>query len=150
CELQLFLPRKVGNMDCTFCLDCVKACPHDNIGILAHPPGSDLMRDPLRSSLGRFSRRADVAALALVVVSSAFVTASAMVAPAMEWRDRLSERFALVSKAPVTSVFFLIGLVPAPALLVSAAVLAGRRLGRIARPARELWCRFSLALAPVG
>ncbi|MBI2363119.1 MAG: 4Fe-4S binding protein, partial [Elusimicrobia bacterium] len=25
CELGLFLPRKVGNMDCTFCLDCVAA-----------------------------------------------------------------------------------------------------------------------------
>ena len=31
CELGLFLPAKVGNIDCTFCLDCVQACPHDNI-----------------------------------------------------------------------------------------------------------------------
>ena len=29
----LYLPRKVGNMNCTLCLDCVKACPHDNVGI---------------------------------------------------------------------------------------------------------------------
>jgi len=29
CELALFQPRKVGNLDCTFCLDCVYACPHD-------------------------------------------------------------------------------------------------------------------------
>ena len=35
CELALFQPRKVGNMDCTFCLDCVHACPHDNVGILS-------------------------------------------------------------------------------------------------------------------
>src|SRR3984957_18151677 len=33
CELALFQPRKVGNMDCTFCLDCVHACPHDNVGV---------------------------------------------------------------------------------------------------------------------
>ena len=33
CELALFQPLKVGNMDCTFCLDCVHACPHDNVGI---------------------------------------------------------------------------------------------------------------------
>ncbi len=68
CELHLFLPRKAGNMDCTFCLDCVKACPHDNVGILALTPGRDLARDPVRSSLGRLSRRPDIAALALVVV----------------------------------------------------------------------------------
>ncbi|TBR23091.1 4Fe-4S binding protein, partial [bacterium] len=35
CELGLFLPRKVGNMDCTFCLDCVAACPADNVGLRA-------------------------------------------------------------------------------------------------------------------
>ena len=32
CEMELYLPRKSGNLDCTFCLDCVRACPHDNIG----------------------------------------------------------------------------------------------------------------------
>jgi polyferredoxin len=35
CELALFQPSKFGNMDCTFCLDCVQACPHDNVGILS-------------------------------------------------------------------------------------------------------------------
>jgi hypothetical protein len=38
----------------------------------------------------------------------------------------------------------------APALLVGAAVTAGRLLGRVVRPARELFCRFSLALLPLG
>src|SRR5262249_37626141 len=42
CELGLFLPRKAGNMDCTFCLDCVHACPHENVGILPVIPGKVL------------------------------------------------------------------------------------------------------------
>jgi len=174
CELHLFLPRKVGNMDCTFCLDCVKACPHDNIGILAVAPGRDLVRDPMRSSLGRFSRRPDIAALALVLVFSAFASAAAMVAPVAAWRDRLVERFSMGSALPVTSFFFLVALVLAPALLVGLAVATGRWLGcRVARspisqsslrppepsgaggsgdgaPWRELFCRFSLALIPLG
>jgi hypothetical protein len=161
CELHLFLPRKVGNMDCTFCLDCVKACPHDNIGILPVAPGRDLVRDPMRSSLGRLSRRPDVAALALVVAFSAFASAAAMVAPVAAWRDRLTERFSMGSVLPVTGVFFLLALVLAPALMVGAAVSAGRLLGRVVRsptlrgsgdgvPGRELFCRFSLALIPLG
>ena len=150
CELRLFLPRKVGNMDCTFCLDCVKACPHDNIGILAIAPGRDLVNDPVRSSLGRFSRRPDIAALALVVVFSAFVSAAAMVAPVAAWRDRLTERYSMVSTLPFTSLFFLIALVLAPALLMGAAMAAGRALAHIAKPSRELFCRFSMALLPVG
>ena len=27
CETDLFAPRKRGNLDCTFCLDCARACP---------------------------------------------------------------------------------------------------------------------------
>jgi ferredoxin len=148
CELRLFLPRKVGNMDCTFCLDCVKACPHDNIGILAIAPGRDLVNDPARSSLGRFSRRPDIAALALVVVFSAFANAAAMVAPVAEWLDRL--RYSMVSTLPFTSLFFLIALVLAPALLMGTAITAGQTLAHIAKPSRELFCRFSLALLPLG
>ena len=56
CELDLFQPRKAGNLDCTFCLDCVHACPHDNIGILAVAPGRDLWHEPHRSGIGRLER----------------------------------------------------------------------------------------------
>ncbi len=55
CELQLYMPQKAGNMDCTLCMDCVKACPHDNIGLFAIPPVRDVLRDPVRSSIGKFS-----------------------------------------------------------------------------------------------
>jgi hypothetical protein len=73
CELDLNLPGKVGNLDCTFCLDCVKACPHDNIGILAVAPGRALVRDRRRS------QRLDVALLALVVVLAGFALGAVMV-----------------------------------------------------------------------
>jgi cytochrome c oxidase assembly factor CtaG/ferredoxin len=72
CELQLYMPQKVGNMDCTLCMDCVKACPHDNIGLLALAPS----QPPART----FARRVDVAALCLVVVLAAFINAGLMIA----------------------------------------------------------------------
>ena len=81
CEMDLFLPQKAGSVDCTFCLDCVRACPHDNIGVIAVIPAATLVRDVRRSSVGRFSRRLDVAALALVVVLAAFTSAAVMVLP---------------------------------------------------------------------
>ncbi len=52
CELHLFQPRKAGNMDCTFCLDCVHACPHQNVGIVARPLGSELWHDAASSGVG--------------------------------------------------------------------------------------------------
>ncbi len=67
CELQLYMPQKTGNMDCTLCMDCVKACPHDNIGLFAIAP--------VQPAKGRL----DIAVLSLVVVFAAFVNAGLMV-----------------------------------------------------------------------
>ena len=87
CELQLFQPRKSSNMDCTFCLDCVKACPHDNVGILVVAPGSDLIAAARRSSVGRFADRPDLAALVLVFVFAAFANVAAMISPVREMQE---------------------------------------------------------------
>ena len=77
CELHLFLPRKAGNMDCTSCLDCVHACPHDNVGLIAGLPTAELWNDRQRSGVGRFGRRPDIAALIVVLVFGAFANAAA-------------------------------------------------------------------------
>jgi cytochrome c oxidase assembly factor CtaG len=88
CELYLFQPKKTGNLDCTFCLDCVKACPHDNVGLLAVTPAKTLLTDSYRSGIGRLSKRADMVALALLLVFGAFVNAAGMVDPVMMWEHR--------------------------------------------------------------
>ena len=98
CELDLYLPRKAGNLDCTFCLDCVHACPHDNVGILAVLPGRDLGNDANHSGIGRLGERPDLAALVLVLVFGAFANAAGMVAPVVDWQDRLTTRLGLRSR----------------------------------------------------
>ena len=123
CELHLYQPRKAGNMDCTFCLDCIHACPHDNIGILAAPPGKELWHDPLRSGIGRFGRRPDLAALVLILVFGAFANAAGMVGPVVEWEQLLQLRLGLASPLAIVSGFYLVAIVVLPLLLV------GRRGG---------------------
>ena len=150
CEMDLYLPRKSGNFDCTFCLDCVRACPHDNVGVMAVPPGLDIVRDPQRASVGRFSRRTDIAALGLAFVFGAFANAAMMVGSISDWRDRLATRLDLGSTVPITSVLFFIVLILAPIVLIGASVLAGRALAGIKAPTRELIRRFSLALVPLA
>ena len=150
CETDLFLPRKTGNLDCTFCLDCVRACPHDNIGLQAVVPGKDLIHDSARSSVGRLSRRPDFAALALVLVFGAFASASIMTAPLNGWLDRLAFRAGFGSSLPVVTAFFAFALVAAPAVSVWSATRIGRAAGKVTLPGRELFCRFSLALVPLG
>src|SRR6266481_3266841 len=150
CQTDLYLPRKSGNLDCTFCLDCVRACPHDNIGLLAVAPVMDIVRDPQRSSVGRLSRRRDITALALVFVFAAFANAALMVAPVSSWRDHVATRLGLASILPVTTALFLFALILAPFILVGGSVLAGRAIAGIKMPVREMIARFSLALVPLA
>jgi cytochrome c oxidase assembly factor CtaG len=150
CEMDLHLPRKSGNLDCTFCLDCVRACPHDNIGIMAVAPGMDVVRDPPRQSVGRLVRRLDIAALALVFVFAAFANAAFMTAPVVSFQENLAAQFGLGSSLPVTRVLLLIALVLAPGTLALLAAFAGRAGSRVSATVRELLCGFSVSLVPLG
>jgi len=147
CETDLFLPGKSGSLDCTFCFDCVRACPHDNVGLLVVAPGTDLLNDRPRASLGRLSRRMDVAVLALMLVFAAFVSAAAMAAPVLEWRARL---WGATWSWPGTLGLFVGALLLVPLVATTAMVHLGRFAAGSSTPARELLARFSLALAPLG
>ncbi|MCS6852956.1 MAG: cytochrome c oxidase assembly protein [Gemmataceae bacterium] len=149
CELHLFIPRKVGNWDCIFCLDCIHACPHDNVGILARIPGQELLTDPQRSGVGRLGRRADVALLVLLLVFVAFVNAAGMTAPVLACQDRLAERLGWPFWAVVTlNCIFALGLVPV-ALVGSVALLSRLGSGSLLSP-WGLVKRYALAFVPLG
>lgn len=150
CGTDLYLPRKSGNLDCTFCLDCVRACPHDNIGLIAAIPGLEVLKDSKRPSNGRLSRRLDLAALVLVFVFAAFVNAAFMTAPVALWRDGLATRLGLQSPQAITSVLLLAGLVLVPAAIALSAARVSLALSSVSVSARELLCRFSMCLVPLG
>src|SRR6185312_3857316 len=90
CELALFQPRKTGNLDCTFCLDCVQACPYDNVGIISSVPAAELTVDPVRSGIGFLSKRKDLAALTIVFTFGALLNAFGMVSPVYALEQWLS------------------------------------------------------------
>jgi hypothetical protein len=150
CELHLFQPRKAGNMDCTFCLDCVHSCPHDNIGISARPPGSDLWNDAHGSGVGRLARRPDLAALVVVLVFGAFTNAAGMVGPVQEWRDQLGSFVGQSTPLMATSLFYLLGLLVLPMLAVGCTAVLSRRWGRLGASWFEVATRYSFALLPLG
>jgi hypothetical protein len=150
CELGLAQPRKRGNMDCTFCLDCVHACPHGNVGLLGGPPGRDLADDPHRSGIGRFGRRPDVAALVLVSVFAAFASAAGMVGPVQEWEGRVQHGLGMNSPTALVVVLFALALVALPVAVVGSAAWASRAWGQLPPSTLGVATRFSFALVPLG
>jgi cytochrome c oxidase assembly factor CtaG len=150
CEMHLSQPHKSGNMDCTFCLDCVHVCPHENVGILARMPGSDLWHDKQRSGLGRFGKRTDLAVLVLILVFGAFANAAGMVGPVVSGRDRLDLLLGQTSTFLTTTLFYVVALVVLPLLFVGSAALLSRKWGRSADTFIEVATRYSYALVPLG
>ena len=150
CEMNLYLPRKAGNLDCTFCLDCVHACPHENIGILAVVPGHDLSNNARHSGIGRLGERPDLAAMVVLLVFGSFTNAAGMVAPVVDWQVRLSNTIGMRSPLVMTSLFYLMALIVSPVVMVAAATVISRRWGGLTSGLYLVATRFSYSLVPLG
>lgn len=150
CEMGLFQPRKAGNLDCTFCLDCVHACPHENVGVLAVVPAATLWTDRFRAGVGRWSARPDVAALSLVLVFGAFANAAGMVAPVLQWQDQLRARFGSLSPLTTTTIFYAMTIIVLPTIAVCLAAYLSRTWSDARTPTLALATRYAFALIPLG
>ena len=151
CELQLFQPRKASNMDCTFCLDCVHACPHENVSLLASLPGSQLVKiERSKKRRHRFFGRFDIAILIFMLVFAAFVNAGGMVLPVQAWEQSLQASLGVGSIQPVLGVSYLLSIIVVPVLLIACCVWFSKILGRIRLGWRETVSRFAPAFVPVG
>ena len=151
CELGLFLPGKVGNLDCTLCLDCVRACPHDNIALATRVPGLELLDTRRRSGIGRLSGRPDIAALAVVFAFAALLNAFAMTAPAFALEHSIAGLMHVTSEAVVLGLLYGIALLILPAAMLLAAAAATRAVaGTVAQPLGATASGYSVALIPFG
>lgn len=137
-------------MDCTFCLDCVYACPHDNIGITARVPGSELWSDGRRSGVGRFSNRTDLSVLAILFTFGALLNAFGMVSPVYAVQSWLAGVMGTTAEAPVLGTLFFAALVVEPALLLGGAAYLTRRGTGTEQPLLAIVARYAYALIPLG
>jgi hypothetical protein len=151
CELALFLPAKVGNLDCTFCLDCVQACPHDNIAIATRVPGLELVDPRRRSGIGWLPRRRDIAALVVIFVFGGLINALGMTGPARVMEQALVNVLGARSEGPVLAALFAIVLFAIPAVLLGMAGMLTTGLTRSRLSSSlDVVTRYSYALVPLG
>lgn len=153
CGTELFPPQMTSNLDCTLCLDCVRACPHDNIALWGRSPLRELVTE------GSWRSRGDlillVAALAFMGVSNAF----GMVPPVYALIEQLDGILRVIAPLPPfwregLLLFLMFGVLNL--LLPALAVLAAASLTRLfvkKRPRqslRQIAGAFAPAFVPIG
>jgi hypothetical protein len=137
-------------MNCHVRLDCVRACPYDNVGILPRVPGSELWEDPFRSGIGRFSQRPDLAALVVVYTFGALLNAFGMVSPVYALEEWLAGALHTQSESLILGLIFLGGLGILPgALLGLAGWLTQQGTGSQGSVLAQV-TRYAYTLVPLG
>lgn len=150
CELALFQPRKVGNLDCTFCLDCVYACPHDNVGIFARLPAEELTSSGTRSGMGTIESRFDFTALIVVFTFGAILNAFAMISPVYALEQAIAHQTGLRVEWPILAAIFAVALILEPAVLLLTAASLTRWCSQSTDSLLEIVKRYSRSLLPIG
>jgi polyferredoxin len=147
CGTLLYAPQVKSNMDCTLCLDCARACPHDNV-ILG-------LRSPLRELQRPHSlpKRWDVNFLLVALAFMGVVNAFGMVPPVYALLREMALALGTGAEWLLLLIIFFIGSLALPALLsIGAAWLANLLTGRQRRPhgLRDTFAAFAPSFVPIG
>ena len=115
-------------------------------------PTRDLLSEAPRSSIRHLGRRADIATVALVLVFAAFANAAVMVAPGATLLSLVGERLPwfATNRGSAAGVLLLLGLLVGGVWLVSLVMRASGGSSSRKPGAREVFCRFAMALVPLG
>lgn len=149
CQTSLFQPQKVGNMDCTFCFDCVEACPHDNVALVQVLPVADVITDQRRSGIGRYSERPDLAALIALLFFAALVNAAWMTAPVIDLEDAAVAGLG-IGRLPVMTVGMLLTLVVIPMAVLWSVAKVSIQAGNQPSSVFKNIALYAPALVPLG
>lgn len=143
CQTELFVPTMQSNMNCTLCLDCVKACPHDNVALAVRPPGDELFQRT-------WPQRLDTALLAIIAAFLGLVNAFAMTPPVYALQARMAAALNTRSELLVLGVIFLFGVILLPLGLSYGAAWIGRALSGERIGLSKLISRYAYSFVALG
>ncbi len=145
CGTELFVPQIRSNMDCTLCLDCSRACPYDNVALIARRPLAEL-------TAGGWPQRWDRAFLVVGLTFFALSNAFGMVPPVRAVEAWLQAHLGLSSDGLRLLVLFAVGDLVLPAAVLFGAAWASLRLTPSAARSsmKSLAARYVPSFVPVG
>jgi|CXWL01.1.fsa_nt_gi YHS domain-containing protein len=144
CPTFLYPGTLATNTYCIQCMECVQACPHDNLAVNLRPWGSDLVAEG--------KPRTDEAYLALLMLAITGFHGLTMTPAWQQLIDaiRSASGAGRILGFSVGMVFLMLGPIAVYAILVAASMLLGR--GKSLRPLRyhDYFIRYAYALLPIA
>ena len=144
CGTELFAPQIRGNMDCTMCLDCVRACPHDNVSLFTRAPGREL------NSADAAPRRWDMSLLFIALAFMSLSNAFGMAPPYYDLQAGLAQSLGIKSEFVSLLLIFGIASLLLPVIVSLAAAIVSNRLTASRRSTRDTVAAFAPAFVPLG
>ena len=154
CGTLLFPPTIQSNLDCTLCLDCARACPHDNVGLFSRGIGGELKRTDA------WPKRWDLSLLVVCLAFLGLLNAFGMTPPVYDLLEGLANALGLPaagwSPAAIDAVVLGLLFVVAGILLPVALSIGSAWLGRALAGARKrdtlrhTVAAFAPAFVPIG
>jgi polyferredoxin len=136
-----------GEMDrnnyCTYCGECVRACPHDNVGLSVRPPGQDLWRTDKRVF--------DEVILAVGMIGVMASHTIATTQPYEDWVAGLEEGAGIPAWVTITMVY-VVSIILANLAYLGVSALAARWTSSEERPlnGRTVYRWTGYALIPLA
>ncbi|MEQ8674680.1 MAG: hypothetical protein RLP44_10160 [Aggregatilineales bacterium] len=154
CGLDLFVPQIKTNLDCTLCLDCVRACPHDNVALMTRTPGRELLQpDAWRKGW-------DISFLVISLTFLGMLNAFGMIGEVQPVMQDIARTLRLreigfndfMTEGIVLLILFVVFGVIVPAMLTLGAATITRTLTRTEKKysLRESVAAFAPAFVPLG
>lgn len=153
CGTELFAPQIKSNLDCTFCLDCVRACPHNNVGLFVRHPLAEL--DDRQAWRNRWDVIFLVVALAFMGITNSF----GMVPPVYVLIDNMAQSLIFLRdfgfsnmaiEAVILLIVFGIGNILLPVIVVLLVATLTKTFVRADDSLREIAATFAPAFVPIG
>lgn len=143
CETDLFAPTITSNMNCTYCFNCVRACPYDNVALSVRTSGRELTKEPW-AKRGRLPLMVMGVLLTFWGVMNAF----AMVPAFYDLAEWLAHTLGTRNEALLLGLLYFGVTAAGTALTVAATSLADLAGGRWSGPRRafERWGYVVVAL----
>jgi hypothetical protein len=126
---------------CGLCMECLRACPKDNLALNLRPYGSDLGRPPISSKL-------DETFLALIMLGSALAFSAVFVGP---WGWLKLSAFEIGSQAwmAYAAGFLVLNMLFLPALF-TLCVWSWKKISQNSLPLKRLIANHAQGLLPLG